>query len=87
MQKRENLIKGSVRGSHNGTIDNFTNVTIGTQRHHWLTNGSNSTIGRANDTIVITIGTITNGTNGITNGTIGLILNDIGMPLVPLVEP
>ena len=73
---------GSVRGSPNGTIGNFTNGTIGSQWHHWLTNGTNSTIGRANGTIGITIGT-----NGITNGTIGITLNDIGIPLVPLVEP
>ena len=36
------------------------------------------TIGRANGTIGITIGT---------NGTTGRTLNDIGIPLVPLVEP
>ena len=65
---------GSVRGSPNGTIGNFTNGTIGSQRYHWLTNGTN---GRANGTIGITIGT-----NGITNGTIGRTLNDIGIPLV-----
>ena len=70
---------GSVRGSPNGTIGNYTNGTIGSQWYHWLTNG---TIGRANGTIFITIGT-----NGITNGTIGRTLNAIGIPLVPLVEP
>ena len=61
--------KGSVRSSPNGTIGNFTNGTIGSQWYHWLTNvtnGTDCTIGRANDTIGITIGT-----NGITNGTIG----------------
>ena len=42
---------------------------------HWLTNGTNCTIG------------ITIGTNGITNGTIGKTLNDIGIPLVPLGNP
>ena len=30
----------SVRGSPNGTIGNFTNGTIGSQRYHWLTNGT-----------------------------------------------
>ena len=50
--------------------------------YHWLTNGTNCTIGRANGTIGITIGT-----NGITNGTIGKTLNDIGIPLVPLGNP
>ena len=69
---------GSVRGSANGTIGNFTNGIIGC--HHWLSNGTNCTIGRANCTTGITIGT-----NGITNGTIGKTLNDIGIPLVPLV--
>ena len=44
---------GSVRGSPNGTIGNFTNGTIGSQWHHWLTNGTNSTIGTANGTIGI----------------------------------
>ena len=76
---------GSVRGSPNGTIENFTNGTIGSQWYqwyHWLTNGTDSTIGIANGTIGITIGI-----NGIPNGTIGRILNDIGIPLVPLVEP
>ena len=58
------------------------NGTIGSQWYHWLTIGNNGTIGRANDTIGITIGN-----NGITNGTIGRTLNDIGIPLVPLVEP
>ena len=48
----------------------------------YQSNGTNSTIGRANGTIGITLGT-----NGITNGTIGITLNDIGIPLVPLVEP
>ena len=67
---------GSVRGSSNGTIGNFT---IGSEWYHWLTNG---TIGRASGTIGITIGT-----NGITNGTIGRTWNDIGIPLVQLVEP
>ena len=60
----------------------FTNGTIGSQWYHWLTNGTNRTIGRANSTIGITIGT-----NGITNGTIGKTLNDIGIPLVPLGNP
>ena len=41
--------------------------------------GTNCTIGRANGTIGINIGT-----NNITNGTIGKTLNDIGIPLVPL---
>ena len=31
---------GSVRGSRNGPIGNFTNGTIGSQWHHWLTNGT-----------------------------------------------
>ena len=57
-------------------------VTIGSQWSHWLTNGTNCTVGRANGTIGITIGT-----NGITNGTIGKTLNDIGIPLVPLGNP
>ena len=48
---------GSVRGSPNGTIGNFTNGTIGSQWYHWLTNGTSGTIGRANGTIGITIGT------------------------------
>ena len=52
------------------------------QWYHWLTNGTNCTIGRANGTIGITIGT-----NGITNGTIGKTLNDNGIPLVPLGNP
>ena len=52
------------------------------QWYHWLTNGTNCTIGRANGTIGITIGT-----NGITNGTIGKTVNDIGIPLVPLGNP
>ena len=73
---------GSVRGSPNGTNGNFTNGTIGSQWYHWLTNGTNCTIGRANGTIGITIGT-----NGITNGTIGKTLNDIGIPLIPLGNP
>ena len=73
---------GSVRGSPNGTIGNFANGTIGSQWHHWLTNGTNSNIGRANGSIGITIGT-----NDITNGTIGITLNDISISLVPLVEP
>ena len=73
---------GSVRGSPNDTIGNITNGTIGSQWNHWLTNGTNSNIGRANGTIGITIGI-----NGITNGTIGITLNNIGIPLVPLVEP
>ena len=73
---------GSVRCSPNGTIGHLTNGTIGSQWYHWLTNGTNGTIGRANGTIGITIST-----NGITNGTIGRTLNDIGIPLVPLVEP
>ena len=37
---------GSVRGSPNGTIGNFTNGTIGSQWYHWLTNGTNGTIGK-----------------------------------------
>ena len=73
---------GTVWGSPNGTIGNFTSGTIGRQWYHWLTNGTNGTIGRADGTICITIGT-----NGNTNGTIGRTLNDIGIPLVPLVEP
>ena len=73
---------GSVLGSPNGTIGNFTNGIIGSQWYHWLTNGTNGTIGRANGTIGLTIVT-----NGITNGTIGKTLNDICIPLVPLVEP
>ena len=77
-----NSFIGSVRGSPNVTIGNSTNGTIGSQWHHWLTNGTNSTTGRANGTIGITIGT-----NGITNVTIVITLNDIGIPLVPLVEP
>ena len=64
------VLIGSVRGSRNGTI------------YHWLTNGTNCTIWRANGTIGITIGT-----NGITNVTIGKTLNDIGIPLVPLGNP
>ena len=36
---------GSVRGSPNGTIGNFTNGTIGSQWYHWLTNGTDGTIG------------------------------------------
>ena len=80
---------GSVRGSPNVTIGNFTNGTIGSQWYHWHTNGSNSTIGRTNSTIGRANGTIgiTIGTNVITNGTIVITLNDIGIPLVPLVEP
>ena len=68
-------------------IGNFG--TIGSQWYHWLTIGTNGSIGRANGTIGITIGTngITNGTIGRTNGTTGRTLNDIGIPLVPLVEP
>ena len=66
---------GSVWGFLNGTIGKFTNGTIGSQWYHWLTKGTNGTIGRANGTICITIGI-----NGRT-------LNDIGIPLVPLVEP
>ena len=42
---------GSVRGSPSGTIGNFTNGTIGSQWYHWLTNGTNGTIWRANGTI------------------------------------
>ena len=76
------IISGSVRGSPNGTNGNFTNGTIGSKRYHWLTNGTNGTIGRTNGTIGITIGT-----NSKTNGTIGRTLNDIGISLVPLVEP
>ena len=67
--KTDRRYLGSVRGSPNGTIGNFTN-------------GTNTTIGRANGTIGITIGA-----NGITNGTIVITLNHIGIPLVPLVEP
>ena len=51
-------------------------VPLAYQWYHWLTNGTNCTIGRAIGTIDITIGT-----NGITNGTIGKTLNDIGIPL------
>ena len=47
-----------------------------------IANGTNCTIGRANGTIGITIGT-----NCITNGTIGKILNDSGIPLDPLGKP
>ena len=68
---------GSVRGSFNGTIGNFTNGTINSPRYHWLINGT----WRANGTICITI--VTNGING----TIGRTLSEIGIPLVPLVEP
>ena len=50
-------------GCPNGTIGNFTN---GSQWYHWLTNGTNGTIGRASGTIGITIGT-----NSFTNCTIG----------------
>ena len=57
-------------------------VPLAYQLYHWLTNGTNRTIGRANGTISITIGT-----NGITSGTIGKTLNDIGIPLVPLGNP
>ena len=57
-------------------------VPLAYQLYHWLTNGSNCTIGRANGTIGIAIGT-----NGITNGTIGKTLNDIGIPLVTLGNP
>ena len=46
------------------------------QWYHWLTNGTNCTIGRANGIIDINIGT-----NGIFNGTIGKTLNDIGISL------
>ena len=31
---------GSVRGSPNSTIGNFTDGTIGSQWYHWLTNGT-----------------------------------------------
>ena len=41
-------------------------VPLAYQWYHWLTNGTNCTIGRANGTIGITIDT-----NGIANGTIG----------------
>ena len=47
---------GSVRGSPNSTIGNFTNGTIGSQWYHWLTNGTTGATGRANGTIGITIG-------------------------------
>ena len=57
-------------------------VPLAYQWYHWLTNGTNCIIGRANGTIGITIGT-----NGITNGVIGKTLNDIGIPLVPLGNP
>ena len=57
-------------------------VPLAYQWYHWLTNGTNCTIGRVNGTIGITIGT-----NGITNGIIGKTLNDIGIPLVPLGNP
>ena len=67
------LNNSSVRGSPNGAIGNFTNGTTGNQWHHRLTNDTNSTVGRANGTIGITIGT---------NGTIGITLNEIGIPLV-----
>ena len=55
-----NIHVGSVRGSPNGTIGNFTNGTIG----------------RVNSTICITIGTngITNGYIGITLNEIGIPL-------------
>ena len=33
-------VSGSVRGSPNGTIGNFTNGIIGSQWYHWLTNGT-----------------------------------------------
>ena len=79
---RHTIFPGSVRASPNGTIGNFTNGTIGSQWYHWLTNGTNCTIGRANGTICITIGT-----NGLTNGTIGKTMNDIAIPLVPLGNP
>ena len=68
----------SIRGSPNGTIGNSTNGSIGLpmvpltyQWYHWLTIGTNCTIG----------------TNGITIGTIGKTLNNIGIPLVPLGNP
>ena len=51
-------------------------VTLAYQWYHWLTIGTNCTIGRANGIIGITIGT-----NGITISTIGKTLNDIGIPL------
>ena len=57
-------------------------VPLVCQWYHWLTNGTNCTIGRDNGTVGITIGT-----NGITNGTISKTLNDIGIPLVPLGNP
>ena len=59
-------IIGSIRGSPNGTIGNFTNDTICNQWYHWLTIGTNCTTGRANGTIGITIGT-----NGPCSGLIG----------------
>ena len=31
---------GSVRGSSNGTIGNFTKGTIGSQWYHWLASGT-----------------------------------------------
>ena len=65
----------------NGTIG-FPMVPLAYQWYHWLTNGTNCTIGRANGTIGITIGK-----NGINNGTIGKTLDDIGIPLVPLGNP
>ena len=81
MKVSSSFILGSVRGSSNGTIGNFTNGTIGLPMvplaYQWF-----GTIGRANGIIGNTIGT-----NGITNGTIGRTLNDNGIPLVPLVEP
>ena len=57
-------------------------VPLAYQWYHWLTIGTNCTIGRANGTIGITIGT-----NGFIIGTIGKTLNDIGIPLVPLGNP
>ena len=57
-------------------------VPLAYQWYHSLTNGTNCTIGRANGSIGITIGT-----NCITNGTIVKTLNDIGIPLVPLGNP
>ena len=66
---------GSIRGSPNGTIGNFTNGIIGSQLYHWLTNG---TIGLILAPIVPLGEPIV---------LLALQLVQMVLPLVPLVKP
>ena len=70
-----NMYHGSVWGSPNGTIGNFTNGTIGSQWYHCLTNG---TIGLPMVPIVPL---------GEPMVPLALPLVQMILPMVPLVKP